>query len=101
MVAPAMKTTENQTANGSETSAEEQSRSAKRSKREKFVELAEKRTTNAIKAIRVIGKLSNRNAYEYDDEDVKKIVKALNDEVEALRTKMKSNKRTDGVDFKL
>jgi ABC-type Fe3+-hydroxamate transport system substrate-binding protein len=65
------------------------------------VELAEKRTTNAIKAIRVIGKLSNRNAYEYDDEDVKKIVKALNDEVEALRTKMKSNKRTDGVDFKL
>ena len=31
-------------------------------KREKFVELAENRTRNAIKAIRVIGKLGNKNA---------------------------------------
>ncbi len=71
------------------------------SKRDKFVELAEKRTINAIKAIRVIGKLGNRSAYEYDDEDVRKIVKALNDEIEALKSRMKSTKRSDGVDFKL
>ena len=71
------------------------------SKRDKFVALAEKRTVNAIKAIRVIGKLGNRSAYEYDDEDVRKIVKALNDEIEALKLRMKSTKRSDGVDFKL
>ena len=70
-------------------------------KRDKFVALAEKRTVNAIKAIRVIGKLGNRSAYEYDDEDVRKIVKALNDEIEALKLRMKSTKRSDGVDFKL
>jgi hypothetical protein len=70
-------------------------------KRTKFVQLAEKRTVNAIKAIRVIGKLGNRSAYEYEDDDVKKIVKALLDEVEALKARMRSTKRADGVDFKL
>jgi len=70
-------------------------------RRNKFVELAEKRTINAIKAIRVIGKLGNRSAYEYDDQDVRKIVKALNDEIEALKSRMKSTGRADEVDFKL
>ena len=71
------------------------------SKRGKFVQLAEKRTVNAIKAIRVIGKLGNKSAYEYDDVDVNKIVKVLNNEIEALKVRMKSTKTTDGVDFKL
>lgn len=71
------------------------------SKREKFVKLAESRTANAIKAIRTIGKLGNRNAYDYDDADVRKIVKALNNEIEALRNRMKATKSSDGVDFKL
>lgn len=73
----------------------------KNSKREKFVKLAESRTITAIKAIRIIGKLGNRNAYEYDDSDVKKIIKALNDEIEAMKTRMMSTKASDGVDFKL
>ena len=47
--------------------------SAKAEKREKFVKLAENRTRNAIKAIRVIGKLGNKNAYQFDDSDVQKI----------------------------
>lgn len=46
-------------------------------KRTKFVELAERRTANAIRSIRVIGKLGNPFAYEYDERDVKKIVNAL------------------------
>jgi len=75
--------------------------SAKASKREKFVKLAESRTVNAIKAIRIIGKLGNRNAYDYDEADVRKIVKALNDEIEALKNRMKTTKSSDGVDFKL
>lgn len=70
-------------------------------KREKFVELAQKRTINAIKAIRVIGKLGNRSAYNYTDADVTKIVKALNDEIEALKSRMKTSGRPDSIDFKL
>lgn len=71
------------------------------SKRQKFVNLAEKRTINAIKAIRIIGKLGNRNAYDYDDGDIRKIVKALNDEIEALKNRMNTNKLSTGVEFRL
>jgi hypothetical protein len=77
------------------------SRQEKTLKRDKFVEFAERRTVNAIKAIRVIGKLGNRAAYEYTDADVAKIVKALNDEIEQLKVRMKSSGRADSVDFKL
>lgn len=71
------------------------------SKRGKFVELAEKRTVNAIKAIRVIGKLGNKSAYDYTDADVVRIAKALSDEIESLKTRMKSTGRQSSVDFKL
>ena len=64
--------------------------SAKASKREKFVRLAESRTVNAIKAIRVIGKLGNKSAYDFSEADVKKIVTALSREIEALKTRMMS-----------
>jgi hypothetical protein len=74
---------------------------AKVGKREKFVELAESRTINAIKAIRVIGKLGNKNAYQFDDSDVQKIVRALNREVEALKTRMSTSGGKEAVDFKL
>jgi hypothetical protein len=73
----------------------------KAAKREKFVEFAERRTVNAIKAIRVIGKLGNRAAYDYTDADVAKIVKRLAEEIEQLKTRMKSSGRPDSVDFKL
>ena len=70
-------------------------------RRPKFVKLAESRTVNAIKAIRIIGKLGNPNAYEYDEDDVKKIAKALTDEIEAMKTRMRSTRRSEIVDFKL
>ena len=73
----------------------------KAGKREKFVELAENRTRNAIKAIRVIGKLGNKNAYEFDENDVAKIVRALSKEVDALKARMSSTSGKESVDFKL
>lgn len=70
-------------------------------KREKFVQFAEKRTINALQAIRIIGKLGNKSAYEYTDKDVKQIVAALNAEVSALETRMKRSGRADTVEFNL
>jgi ribosomal protein L7/L12 len=70
-------------------------------KRKKFVELAESRTVNAIKAIRVIGKLGNKNAYQFDESDVNKIVRALSKELEALKARMTSTGGKESVDFKL
>jgi hypothetical protein len=70
-------------------------------RREKFVALAEGRTRNAIKAIRVIAKLGNKNAYEFTEADVNKMVKALTREVELMRARMSSPGGKDTVDFTL
>lgn len=75
--------------------------STKTAKREKFVELAESRTVNAIKAIRVIGKLGNKNAYQFDDGDVAKIIRALTKEIDALKSRMSSSGGKELVEFKL
>jgi len=70
-------------------------------KRERFVKLAEGRTINAIKAIRVIGKLGNKSHYEFDENDVKKIAAALTREIEALKARMLTKGSRDSVDFRL
>jgi len=70
-------------------------------KREKFVRLAENRTVNAIKAIRVISKLGNKSAYQYDENDVRKIVAALTKEVDALKARMTDQGGKVAVEFKL
>lgn len=70
-------------------------------KREKFVRLAEGRTQSALDAIRKLGNLSNRRAYEYNDADVKKIIKALRDATGEIERKFGSTSG-DGADkFKL
>jgi ABC-type Fe3+-hydroxamate transport system substrate-binding protein len=53
----------------------------------KFVELAEKRVSRAIKDIRLVGNLSNRSNYSYTQDDARKIIKALRDEVEVLKAR--------------
>jgi ribosomal protein L7/L12 len=80
---------------------EKKTPAAKQEKRQKFVDLAESRTVNAIKAIRIIGKLGNKNAYQFDETDVQKIVRALNKEIEALKVRMSSTGAKESVDFKL
>lgn len=70
-------------------------------KREKFVQLAQNRTRNAIKAIRVIAKLGNKNAYDFTDADVNKIAKALTREVDLLKARMSSSGGKESIDFSL
>lgn len=70
-------------------------------RRAKFIDLAESRTINAIRAIRVIGKLGNKAHYEYGEADVKKIISALSREIESLKTRMTDKVGKSEVDFKL
>ena len=56
-----------------------------RDKRGKFVELAESRVNRAIKDMRLIGNLSNRSAYEYTEEDIRKIFRTLQKELDAAK----------------
>ncbi|MDX3806343.1 MAG: hypothetical protein QHC89_08045 [Bosea sp. (in: a-proteobacteria)] len=65
-------------------------------KRENFVRLAEGRTQNALDAIRKLGNLSNKRAYDYTDADIRKIAKALRDAVSDLEKRFgPSNEATE------
>jgi len=72
-----------------------------RDKRAKFVELATKRVNRALRDIRLIGNLSNRSAYEFTDDDLKKILKALNREIDFLRSKFSGPGDPDSGAFRL
>lgn len=56
-------------------------------KRENFVRLAEGRTQSALNAIRKLGNLSNKRAYEYNDADVRKIIRALKEAISDVERK--------------
>ena len=64
-----------------------------KSKREKFVELANKRVTSAIDKLRLIGNLSDKRYYEFTDKDTKQIFDALSKELNSIKTKFISNSK--------
>lgn len=68
-------------------------------KRAKFKELAEKRVNNAMKNIQLIGNLSNTRAYDYSEDDVKKIFKTLREQLNLAESKFKS--KDSSRNFKL
>lgn len=70
-------------------------------KRERFVRLAEGRVNRALNDIRLIGNLSNRSAYSYTDEDIKKIFRALQRELESARSRFNDGAGGGSGEFKL
>lgn len=82
-------------------SANDAAESASRDPRERFVELANKRVNRAIKDLRLIGNLSNRRVYRYDEADSRKIVRALQAEVDGLKARFRGDSDDDGSAFSL
>jgi hypothetical protein len=72
-----------------------------RDPRERFVGLANKRVTNAIRQIRLVGNLANRRSYQYTEADAKKIVRALQQEVNVLKARFRGDDGDDGSIFSL
>ena len=60
-------------------------------KKERFMKIAEKRTNNIINTLRLLGNCSNKNNYEYTNEQVKQIFSAI--ETELRLTKIKFEKK--------
>jgi transposase-like protein len=56
-----------------------------RDKSAKFIELAEKRVTRTMNDLKLVRNLTNRNYYEYSDAQAKKIVRALQQEIDILK----------------
>ena len=72
----------------------------KRNNRDKFIELTEKRVTKTLDSIRLIGNLSDKRYYDYDEKDVNQIFRALSKELSTSKNRfldaLKKNK-----DFKI
>jgi hypothetical protein len=72
-----------------------------RDKRAKFVQLANQRVTRAIDQIRLVGNLSNRAAYEYTEEDTKKIIRALQKAVDTAKARLTDSTSSGEQSFSL
>lgn len=73
----------------------------KNPKKDNFVRLAESRVTRAIESLRIIGNLSNRSNYEYSEEDVKKIISTLQEELNSLKNQFKVRVSQNSKNFRL
>lgn len=73
----------------------------KPNRREKFVDLAEKRVNKALSQIRLIGNLSNRSNYSYTEQDVKLIHRALTKAVNEMKGRFDSKGANENDEFKL
>ena len=74
---------------------------AKPDRREKFVELAEKRVSKSLKDLKLIGNLSNRSNYSYTDQDVTKIYRALKGALDEMKGRFDSKGSGEDESFKL
>jgi hypothetical protein len=75
--------------------------SSARDPRERFIDLANKRVNRAIKDLRLVGNLSNRRVYKYDETDAKKIIRALQAEIDGLKARFRGDSDDDGSLFSL
>lgn len=71
------------------------------SKSDAFKRIAERRVGNALKDIKLIGSLANTNNYEYSEEQVKKILTALESEVVNLQKRFANPNAPEGSAFTL
>ena len=56
-------------------------------KNKKFKDLAVARVNKALKHIQLIGNLSNKQHYSYEEQDVKKIFSVLDNEIKNMKQK--------------
>lgn len=72
-----------------------------RDPRERFVSLANSRVTAAIRQIRLVGNLSNKKNYEYTAADAAKIARALQRELDELKSKFRGENDSEASIFSL
>ena len=60
---------------------------------ERFKRLAISRTNAVLDKLRILGNLSNRQLYDYSEEDVEKIFSAINKQAKEIRAKFGSSKQ--------
>ena len=60
---------------------------------ERFKRIATLRTNAILDKLRILGKVSNRQRYNYSEEDINKIFRAINNQIKEVKTKFDSHKQ--------
>lgn len=56
-------------------------------KRDRFKRLAQQRTNTVLRKLKVLGNCANRSAYDYTEEEIKKIFDAIDRQLKEVRSK--------------
>lgn len=72
-----------------------------RDKASKFIELANKRVNRTLKNLRLISNLSNKNNYEYTDDQARKILRTLQKEIDIVKSNFNQTGQSANEEFKL
>lgn len=68
-------------------------------KAERFERLAERRVTEVVKKMRLVGNLANKRNYTYTEEHVRQILEALEGEMRQVKAKFRQEISTQAQTF--
>ena len=75
------------------------SKSSRESKLQRFERLAQKRVTEALRRLRLVGNLSNRANYDYSDDHIRQVIDALEAELKQLKNRFRQEGGGTGQSF--
>lgn len=67
----------------------------KESKQQVFRRLATQRTNAVLHRLQILGHCANPQLYDYSEEDVRKIFRAIDSEVKAIKAKFSNSSRSE------
>ena len=65
----------------------------KESRAERFKRVAERRTEAVLRQIRILGNCSNKSTYQYTDQEVSKVFRAVEDQLRITKSRFKVNRK--------
>jgi hypothetical protein len=68
---------------------------SKEVKQQRFRRLATQRTNAVLHRLQVLGHCANPQLYDYSEEDVRKIFRAIDSEVKAIKAKFSNSSRSE------
>ncbi|NOT34006.1 MAG: hypothetical protein HOP12_07540 [Candidatus Eisenbacteria bacterium] len=68
-------------------------------KHERFVRIAERRTQQVLEKLRILGNCSNRGIYEFSDDEIERVFRAILRQVDITRAQFED--RAKRIEFKL
>ena len=68
---------------------------SKEVKQQRFRRLATQRTNAVLHRLQILGHCANPQLYDYSEEDVRKIFRAIDSEVKAIKAKFSNSSRSE------